>query len=70
MRNWIKVERAKRNMTQAELSKAINVSKYSVVAIETERYEPSCEFAIKVARYFGKHVEDIFFLSEADVPKL
>lgn len=69
MRNWIKVERAKKNITQEELAKAINVSKYSIVAIETGRYEPSCEFAMTVAEYFGKKVEEIFFLRDEDIPR-
>ena len=59
MRNWIKVERAKKNISQQELANALGVSRYAVVAIETGRYEPSCEFAIKVADYFGKEVKEI-----------
>ena len=70
MKNWMKVERAKREMTQDDLAEAIGVSRYSVMAIESQRYEPSCEFAMKVSRYFGLKVEDVFFLSEKDVPKV
>ena len=70
MRNWIKVERAKRNMTQEDLGKALGVSRHSIVAIETERYEANVGFAIQIARFFNKRVKDIFFLTEEDVPKL
>lgn len=64
----MKVERAKRSMTQQQLAKALKVTRFSIVAVETERYEPSLELALRVAKYFGKKVEDIFFLTEDDVP--
>ena len=69
MRNWMKVERAKKNITQKDLAQAINVSRYVVIAIESGRYKPSCEFAMKVAEYFGKRVEEVFFLRDEDMPR-
>lgn len=69
MRNWIKVERAKKNITQEELAKALEMSKFSIVAVETGRYEPSCEMAMRIAEYFGKKVEEVFFLRDEDIPR-
>ena len=69
MRNWIRVERAKRQMTQEDLANALGVSRDAISAIETGRYEANVEFAIDIARYFNKKVEDLFFKTEADVPK-
>ena len=70
MKNWIKVERAKRDMTQQDLAKAMGVSRHAIVAIETGRYIANVDFAIKLAKYFNKKVEDIFFLTDADIPPL
>ena len=70
MRNWIRVERAKRKMSQEELGKAINVSRHAIVGVETGRYEPSCELAMRLAKYFNKRVEEIFFLNDEDMPPL
>ena len=69
MRNWMKVERAKKNITQEELAQALNVKRYAVIAIESGRYQPSCEFAMKAAEYFGKRVEELFFLRDEDMPR-
>ena len=68
MKNWIRVERAKKNMTQAELGKALGVSQHAIAAIETGRYEANVGFALQVAKYFNKRVEDLFFLTDADIP--
>lgn len=70
MKNWIKVERAKRNITQGELAKALDVSRHSIIAVETGRYEANVGFAIQIAKYFGKKVEDIFFPTDEDMPPL
>ena len=69
MKNWIRVERAKREMTQDELAKAMGVSRDAISAIETGRYEANVGFAIKLSRYFDKRVEDLFFPSDEDIPK-
>ena len=49
-------------MTQDELAKALRVSRHSINGIEAERYMPSAEIAMRLARYFNVKVEDIFFL--------
>ena len=66
MQNTIKVERAIKNMTQAELAEKIGVSRQTINAIETNKYVPSTILALKMARLFGKSVEEIFTLEKDD----
>lgn len=60
MKNNIRVLRAERRWTQADLAKAIGVSRNSVNAIENGKYDPSLPLAFKIARLFERTVEDIF----------
>ena len=60
MKNHLRVLRAERNWSQAELAKRIGVSRQTVNAIETERYDPSLPHAFRIARLFGKLIEDVF----------
>jgi putative transcriptional regulator len=64
MKNWIKVERAKRNITQAELANALNVSRQTINSIELGKFIPSTVLALRLACYFNVKVEDIFFLED------
>ena len=66
MKNYIKVERARHNMTQADLAEKINVSRQTIVAIESNKYVPSAILVLKIARFFAKPVEEIFQLEEDD----
>jgi putative transcriptional regulator len=66
MRNRLKVLRAERNWSQADLADKLDVSRQSVNAIETGKYDPSLPLAFKIARVFGLTIEDIF-ADEADV---
>ncbi len=66
MKNYIKVERARHNMTQADLAEKINVSRQTIVAIESNKYVPSAILVLKIARFFAKQVEEIFQLEEQD----
>ena len=66
MKNTIKVERAKLNITQDDLAKAIGVSRQTVNSIESDRYTPSTVLALKLARYFKTTVDEIFKLEDAD----
>ncbi len=66
MKNTIKVQRAIKNITQAELAEAIGVSRQTINTIETGKYVPSTVLALKFARYFDKPVEDIFELEVED----
>lgn len=66
MRNSIKVERAKKDITQAHLADAIQVSRQTINAMEKGKYVPSTVLALKIAKYFEARVEDIFELEEGD----
>lgn len=67
MKNNIRVERAIKNMTQAELASRVAVSRQTIITIESNKYIPSTLLALKIARVFGKTVEDIFSLEESDL---
>ncbi len=60
MKNTLKVLRAERNWTQADLATRLSVSRQTVNAVETEKYEPSLTLAFKIAKLFGKPIEAIF----------
>lgn len=64
MRNQLRVLRAERNWTQADLAERLEVSRQTVNAIETEKYDPSLPLAFRIARLFGRPVEEIFLLDE------
>ncbi|MGZ3756396.1 MAG: helix-turn-helix transcriptional regulator [Mucilaginibacter sp.] len=66
MKNNIRVERAIKNITQAELAELIGVSRQTINTIESNRYVPSTILALKIARVFGKSLEDVFMLEEGD----
>ena len=66
MRNTIKVERAKKNITQADLAEAIDVSRLTIHSIETGKFNPSIMTALKIARFFDTSVDKLFMLEEAD----
>jgi putative transcriptional regulator len=66
MKNNIRVERAIKNITQADLAEAIGVSRQTINTIESNRYVPSTVLALKIARVFGKPVEAIFMLDDED----
>ena len=65
MRNRLKVLRAERNWSQADLAEQLSVSRQTINAIETGKYDPSLPLALKVARLFKQPVEKIFFLNES-----
>ena len=60
MNNRLKVLRAERNWTQADLARALDVSRQTVNAIETGKFDPSLPLAFKLARVFGQPIEEIF----------
>lgn len=66
MNNTIKVQRAIKNITQEELAIKIGVSRQTINAMEAGKYVPSTVLALKIAKYFGKKVEDIFELEIDD----
>ncbi len=66
MKNTIKVERAKKNFTQAELAEKIGVSRQAVNSIESGKFVPSTVLALKMAKVFGTNVEVLFELENTD----
>ena len=60
MKNRLKVLRAERDWTQAQLADALEVSRQTVNAIETGKFDPSLPLAFKLADLFGMHIEEIF----------
>ena len=65
MRNTLRVLRAERRWSQAELAERLGVSRQTINVIENEKYDPSLGLALKIGRLFGKHVEEIFALDES-----
>ena len=66
MKKNLRVARAEVRMTQQQLADAAGVSRQTVNAIESGKFVPSTLLALKMARIFGKSVEDIFILEEND----
>ena len=60
MRSRLKVLRAERDWSQADLADKLGVSRQTINAIETEKYDPSLPLALKIGRLFGMCVEKIF----------
>jgi putative transcriptional regulator len=66
MKNTIKVERAKKDWTQADLAEKIGISRQAMNSIETGKFVPSTVLALKMAKAFGATVETIFQLEKTD----
>ena len=60
MENRLRVLRAERNWSQADLADHLGVSRQTVNALETGRYDPSLPVAFKIAKVFGQPIESIF----------
>jgi putative transcriptional regulator len=68
MKNRLRVIRAERNWSQADLAEKLGVSRQTINAIETEKYDPSLPLAFKIARLVNMKIEDIFTLDEDEAP--
>lgn len=66
MKNNLKVLRAMADISQGDLAEKIRVSRQTINAMEKGKYVPSTVLALKLARFFGKNVEEIFELEEKD----
>lgn len=66
MKNTLKVERAKLNLTQQDLADKVGVSRQTINSIEAERYVPSTELSIKISIVFKTSVNEIFKLEKND----
>ena len=64
MKNRLEEIRKQRGIRQEELAEAMKVSRQTISSLENGRYNPSVILAIKLARYFGMKVEDIFIYEE------
>jgi len=62
MENELNVFRARQDITQKDLAAEMDVSRQTINAIETGKYDPSLELALKLAEYFDTSVEEIFML--------
>jgi putative transcriptional regulator len=60
MRNILRVLRAERDWSQADLADQLGVSRQTINALETGKYDPSLPLAFKIARLFGRPIESIF----------
>ena len=66
MKNRLRVLRAERNWSQAELGMRAGVSRQAINAIETGKYDPGLPLAMKIARVFSRKVEEVFELEDGD----
>ncbi|TYB72161.1 helix-turn-helix transcriptional regulator [Bizionia gelidisalsuginis] len=66
MKNSIKVERAKKNITQADLAKLAKVSRQTINAMELGKYVPSTVLALRLAQLFDVEISKIFTLEDSD----
>lgn len=66
MKNTIKVERAKMNLTQGDLAEKVSVSRQTINSIEIGKYVPSTLLSLKIAKIFNTTVDQIFSLEETD----
>lgn len=66
MKNSIKVERARLDMTQQDLADALEVSRQTINAIEKGKFNPSTILALKISNLFQRSVNEIFSLEEND----
>ena len=64
MRNMIKRLRKEAGLRQEDMAKELGVSRQTIIAIENDKYNPTLELAMKIARLLGRRVAEIFFLEE------
>jgi len=68
MKTRLRVLRAEKEWSQAELATRVGVARGTINAIETGKYDPSVLLAFKIARVFGKNVEEVFLYQENELP--
>lgn len=66
METRIQELRKTQKLSQAELADALGVARQTIISLEKGRYTASLELAFKIARFFGKSIEDIFIYEEMD----
>ncbi len=70
MKNCLRDLRASRAWSQGDLAEALGVSRQSINALETGKFDPSLPLAFRIARLFGKRIEDVFDDGEGPVARL
>jgi putative transcriptional regulator len=68
MKNRLRVIRAERNWSQADLAEKLDVSRQTINAVETGKYDPSLPLAFKIARLVDMKIEEIFIFDENETP--
>lgn len=66
MKNTLKIERIRNEMTQIELDELVKVSRQTIISFESGRYIPSVLLALKIAKIFNLYVEDLFQVEKSD----
>jgi len=69
VKNRLRVLRAERRWSQADLADRLNVSRQTIYAIENERYDPSLPLAFAIAELFETNIESIFIYDASDAAK-
>ncbi len=64
MKNILHILRAEQRLSQDDLARKLDVSRQTINAIEREKYDPSLPLALKIAKVFGRKVDEIFFLEK------
>ena len=67
LKNKLEELRKKNKISQEELGEALEVSRQTISSLENGRYNPSIILAFKIARYFGKTIEEIFIYEEGEI---
>lgn len=67
MKNRLEQLRRQRGVTQEELASILEVSRQTIGSLENGRYNPSIVLAFKIARFFGKRIEEIFIYEEEEL---
>ena len=67
MTNNIRIQRSIKKVTQEQMAEAIGVTRQAIYSLENNRYQPALLLACRIAFYFGKRVDEIFMLENADV---
>lgn len=67
MKNTLRIARAVKNITQADLAKEIGVSRQTIHSIENNKFVPSVLLALKLATFFEIKIDDLFSLEEEDL---
>jgi putative transcriptional regulator len=68
MKNRIRVLRAEKEWTQAQLAAEVGVSRQAIIAVENGKYDPALPLAFRIARAFGKTVEEVFVWEDGASP--